>query len=172
MSSFPKLIPAFTARIPIRAADAVGSSKGGLNLVRFVSVDEGHGGSLVSEPGYPVAVDAQFVHGADYIRPEDDGKRLRLNVNSVLKQKGSDDALLNYTYTGLIEITDEIAKVLSGAPGAASTPQGQVFTQVNFESGHPSLKVLGTKLYVAAGRFIVEAGQPVIVEYKISEVSV
>ncbi|KAL1893756.1 hypothetical protein Sste5346_006259 [Sporothrix stenoceras] len=172
MSSYPKLIPAFTARVPIHPPAGVGSSKGGLNHVRIISVDEGHGGSLISEPGYPVKVDAQFVHGADFIRPEVDGKRLRLNVNAVLKQKGSDDAYLNYSYTGLIEITGEIGKVLTGAPDAATTSQGNTFTQVNFESGHPSLKELENKLYVAAGRFVVEKGQPVIVEYKISEVSV
>jgi hypothetical protein len=62
--------------------------------------------------------------------------------------------------------------VLTGAPDAATTAQGNAFTQVNFESGHPSLQALENKLYVAAGRFIVEAGQPVIVEYKISEVTV
>lgn len=169
----PSLSPLTLApKVPIQPPTVVGSSKGGLNHVHIISVAEGHGGSLVSEPGYPVKVDAQFVHGADYIRPEVDGKRLRLNVNAILKQKGTDDVFLNYIYTGVIEISGEIAKVLTGAPDAATTSQGNAFTHVLFESGHPSLKALENRVYVGAGRFIVEAGQPVVVEYKISEVSV
>ncbi|CAK7242855.1 MAG: hypothetical protein STHCBS139747_004358 [Sporothrix thermara] len=166
MSSYPKLIPAFTARVPIAPATAVGSSKGGLNVVPILS-----GGSFVSEPGYAVKVDAEFVHGADYIRPDVDGKRLRLNVNSVLRQKGETDAFFNYIYTGIIELDGAIGKVLTGAADAKTTEQGNAFTHVSFESGHPSLKTLENRLYVAAGRFVLEEGQPVIVEYKISEVT-
>lgn len=44
-------------------------------------------------------------------------------------------------------------------------------THVNFETGHPELKVLENKVFVGSGRFILEAGKPVTVEYKISEVS-
>ncbi|CAK7225583.1 hypothetical protein SCUCBS95973_005915 [Sporothrix curviconia] len=167
MSSYPKLVPAFTARVPIDAAKAVGSSKGGLNVVPILA-----GGSFVSEPGYPVKVDAEFVHGADLIRPDVDGKRLRLNVNVILKQKGTEDALFNYIYSGIVELNGEIGKVLTGAADAATTAQGNAFTHVSFETGHPSLKELENRLYVAAGRFVVEQGQPVIVEYKISEVTV
>ncbi|CAK7215035.1 hypothetical protein SBRCBS47491_002352 [Sporothrix bragantina] len=167
MSSYPKLVPAFTARVPIDAPTAVGSSKGGLNLVPILT-----GGSFVSEPGYAVKVDAEFVHGADLIRPDVDGKRLRLNVNAILKQKGTEDAFFNYVYTGIIEINGEIGKVLTGAADAATTSQGNAFTHVSFETGHPALKELENRLYVAAGRFVVEQGQPVIVEYKISEVTV
>lgn len=46
-----------------------------------------------------------------------------------------------------------------------------VVTQVQFETGNEELKGLETKLFVGAGRFILENGKPTIVEYKISEVS-
>ncbi|CAK7262790.1 hypothetical protein SEPCBS119000_000164 [Sporothrix epigloea] len=167
MASYPKLVPAFTARVPIDAAMAVGSSKGGLNVVPILA-----GGSFVSEPGYPIQVDAEFVHGADLIRPDVDGKRLRLDVNVVLKQKGTEDGLFNYVYSGIIETNSEIVKVLTGAADAASTSQGNVFTHVTFETGHAALKELENRIYVGAGRFVLESGQPVIVEYKISEVTV
>jgi len=178
MATFPKLIPAFTARIPIKAPASVGSAKGGLNHVPFVSVAEGHGGSLVSAPGYPLKVDAQFLHGADWIRVDADGKHLRLNVNSILKQKATssnsddDDAFLSFTYTGTITVTPEIGKILTGAPDAATTAFGDAFTHVRFESSHPSLAALEHKVYVGAGHFVIEAGQPPIVEYTISEVTV
>lgn len=40
-----------------------------------------------------------------------------------------------------------------------------------FETGDEKLKGLEEKIYVASGRFILDDGKPVIVEYKISEVS-
>jgi hypothetical protein len=40
-----------------------------------------------------------------------------------------------------------------------------------FETGSEELKALEQKIYVGSGRFIVEAGKPLIVEYKISEVA-
>ena len=44
-------------------------------------------------------------------------------------------------------------------------------TRVTFETGASELKDLRHKVYVGSGRFIVEAGKPVTVEYKISEVA-
>ena len=39
-----------------------------------------------------------------------------------------------------------------------------------FETGSDELKVLEQKVYVAAGRFIIEAGKNPVVEYLVSEV--
>jgi hypothetical protein len=44
-------------------------------------------------------------------------------------------------------------------------------THVVYEAADPKLKVLENKVYVASGRFIVEHGSPVVVEYKIGEVT-
>ena len=44
-------------------------------------------------------------------------------------------------------------------------------THVSFETGEESLKDIEHKVYVGSGRFILEEGKPVVVEYKISEVS-
>ncbi len=110
------------------------------------------------------------MHGADYIRPDADGQHLRLNVDSVMVQKADPAAFLKYSYTGIITLTPAIGAVLSGAPGAATTPFGNVLSSVVFESGSPALAALEHKVYVGSGRFVVEAGQPVVVEYKISEV--
>ena len=40
-----------------------------------------------------------------------------------------------------------------------------------FETGVPELAELEKKVYVGSGRFIIEPGKPVTVEYKISEVA-
>lgn len=42
--------------------------------------------------------------------------------------------------------------------------------QVRFETESPELGPIEDKMYVGSGRFIVEEDQPIIVEYKISEV--
>jgi hypothetical protein len=39
-----------------------------------------------------------------------------------------------------------------------------------FETGSDELRGMEEKIYVGSGRFIVEKGKPVVVEYKISEV--
>lgn len=45
-----------------------------------------------------------------------------------------------------------------------------VVVQIRFETDSPSLKPIEDKMYVGSGRFIVEENEPIIVEYKISEV--
>lgn len=44
-------------------------------------------------------------------------------------------------------------------------------THVKFETGSAELKQLESKVYVGSGRFILEKDMPVIVEYKISELT-
>ena len=40
--------------------------------------------------------------------------------------------------------------------------------EMRFETGEEKLKDLETGVFVGAGRFIVEQGKPVVVEYKLS----
>lgn len=47
-----------------------------------------------------------------------------------------------------------------------------IATHILFETGSEALKGMEEKIYVGSGRFIVEEGKPVVVEYKISEVVV
>jgi hypothetical protein len=47
----------------------------------------------------------------------------------------------------------------------------QIVVQVRFEAENPDLEPIEDKMYVGSGRFIVEENQPIIVEYKISEVA-
>lgn len=47
---------------------------------------------------------------------------------------------------------------------------GIAVTEIKFETGHESLKELETGVFVAAGRFVVEHGKPIMVEYKVSKV--
>ena len=42
--------------------------------------------------------------------------------------------------------------------------------EMKFETGDEKLKDLETGVFVGAGRFVVEKGKPVVVEYKISKV--
>lgn len=45
-----------------------------------------------------------------------------------------------------------------------------VVTHITFETGSEELRGIEEKIYVGSGRFIVEKGKPVVVEYNISEV--
>ena len=44
-------------------------------------------------------------------------------------------------------------------------------THILFETGSEALKDIEKKIYVGSGRFVLEEGKPVTVEYKISEVA-
>jgi len=167
MAGFPKLIPAFTVNIAIAPPVAVGAvSKGApLTVVPFVSEHS----FLRSEPGYPIKVDAVFAHGSDYIRQDPSGKSVRLDVNSILNDKSG--AVIVYRYTGIIRLSEPTAKVLGGKEDAKTTEFGDAITHVLFETGNEELKELEQKIYVASGRFVLDEGKPVIVEYKVSEVA-
>ena len=41
--------------------------------------------------------------------------------------------------------------------------------EMRFETGDEKLKALETSVFVGAGRFVVEKGKPVVVEYKLSK---
>ncbi|TVY51022.1 hypothetical protein LCER1_G005693 [Lachnellula cervina] len=167
MSGLPKLVPAFTTHIVLDAPIAVGNVSTGapLTIAPFASTNS----YLRSEANYPIKVDAVFAHGSDFIRQDPSGKHLRLDVNSILKDKSG--AVISYKYSGIITVTPAIGAVLAGAADAKSTDFGNVVTHVIFETGSDELRALEQKIYVASGRFVVEAGKPTVVEYKISEVA-
>ena len=193
MSGFAKLIPAFTVQVSTWAvchtglSDSSASGKPSTDMTQ-IHIDQGTevgalstGTSLVhlpfvpnsglfkSEPDYPIKVDAVFVHGADYIKVDKDGKHARLEVQSILKAaQGS----LRYNYSGTVDLTGPGGKVLRAESDAATTDFGGIFGQPIFETGTEAFKALEGKTFVQSGRFIVEAGKPVVVEYKISEVTI
>ncbi|KAI9828397.1 MAG: hypothetical protein M1832_002825 [Thelocarpon impressellum] len=161
---FPTLQPAFTLRLDLSPPFAVGeSSRGaGLNVIPLTS------GSLVSEPGFEPKLDATLAHGADFVRADPDGGRVRLNVGSVWKNH--DGSLLSVAYTGLIEINPSTLAVLQGSAEAKTTEFGGAFTHLEIETGSESLKPLERAVFVAAGRFVIDPGRAPVVEYKASRV--
>jgi hypothetical protein len=124
-------------------------------------------GFLRSEPNYPISVSASVVHGADYIKVDPSGTVARLEVQSTLRTAGG---FIRYNYTGIVDLTSPAGKVLRGEADATTTPFGFLFARPTFETGVAGLKELENKVYVASGRFVLEDGKPVVVEYKISEV--
>ena len=128
-------------QIVLDPAFSVGSiSKGGpLTVVPFKSENS----FLRSEPGYAVKVDAVFVHvctfigncttrfsiltilqGSDFIRGDPSGKHVRLDVNSVLKDKSG--AIISYKYGGIIDMKPENVAVLTGTENAKTTDFGDI----------------------------------------------
>jgi len=94
---------------------------GGLSHVVILP---GHG-FFKSEPGYGIPVDAEFEHGADYIRADPDLAHLRLEVASLLKDKAT-GGFIRFNYTGVIRMDGAAAVVLGGKPGAKTTDFGEI----------------------------------------------
>jgi len=166
MAGFPKLIPAFTVNIHINAPTQIGALSTGPALVHLPFVADA--GFIKSEPDYPVKVDAVFVHGADYVKIDKDGKYARLEVQSTLR---APEGALRYNYTGNVDLSSPGGKIIRGESDAATTDFGDVFGQPVFETGTAAFQALENKTFVQSGRFIIEQGKPVVVEYKISEVA-
>ena len=91
-------------------------------------------------------------------------------MQSLVKDKAT-GGLVRLSYTGIIDLTGPCGKVLRHEPGAGTCDFGGAFTHLTFETGEPQLKPIESKVYVSAGRFIVETGKPPFVEYKISQVA-
>jgi len=167
MSGFPKLVPAFTAHVTVDTPTPAGALSRGGALIHVVIQPEVS--TIRSEPGYPIQLDAVFVHGSDFIRTDADGCHVRLDVASLARDKAS-GAFVGFKYTGIVGMTGANGKVLRGDPDAKTSEFGEAFASVSFESGSAELAALQDKVFVSSGRFILEEGKPVVVEYKISEV--
>lgn len=89
-----------------------------------ISVVDIDSGTLISEPSYPIKVNATFLNGADYIKPDTSGAFLRLDVKSLLKDESG--ALITLYYTGHVETTEAILKALGGAPDAKTVDFGNI----------------------------------------------
>lgn len=81
------------------------------------------GGSIVSDPSYPIQVDAALEHGADYITLSRDGRYVKLDVQSLARDART-GGLLRFTYTGKVAMGGAAGKVLRGEAGAATTGFG------------------------------------------------
>ncbi len=62
------------------------------------------------------------MHGSDYIRQDPSQKHVRLDVNSLLKDKSG--AMIKFDYSGVIELTPQTGMALTGAEGAKTTDFG------------------------------------------------
>ncbi|EWZ50950.1 hypothetical protein BFJ63_vAg6537 [Fusarium oxysporum f. sp. narcissi] len=162
LTNFPTLIPAFTAQIAINDPFVITS-----NLLNIPFLPKA--GTLISEPGYELPLEATFIHGSDFIRRDPDGQWVKLEVTSVARDTSG--SLLRFSYNGVVNMAGDEGKVIRGDTNATTTGFGNAFVQIRFETDAPGLKLLQDKLYVGSGRFVIEEDRPVIVEYKISEVS-
>ncbi|KAF3183922.1 hypothetical protein TWF106_006900 [Orbilia oligospora] len=162
-AGFPTLKPAFTALLNIAPGLPVGTLSAGQNLT-WVNILSG---TLVSEPDYPVKVNANLVSGADWIHGDPDGKIQRLDVRSIFKT--DDGALLNFSYLGAIHMDSEIASIFQGTakPGLVTSWRG--VTHKFLQTGTEAYKRLENDVFIAVGRFHVKE-DAVVVEYKISYV--
>ncbi|MCJ1462221.1 hypothetical protein MMC07_000821 [Pseudocyphellaria aurata] len=157
---------AISLQVEIDPPFAVGSASRGtpLNVVPMVN------GTVTSEPGFSPSWNGKFVGtGTDFIHNDPDQKIMRLNAHVVVKDDES-DALVYLSYQGIVDLTPEVKLILMGSPDAKTTDFGGSFIEMRFETGDEKLKDLEVGVFVGAGRFRVETGKPVVVEYKVSRV--
>ncbi|KAL2843112.1 hypothetical protein BJY01DRAFT_197986 [Aspergillus pseudoustus] len=165
MAGYPGAKPAFTFKVSIGAPIAIGSAARSTPLQVVPML----GGSFQSAEGFDLPIDAEFVGvGNDYIHADADGGRLRLNAHGVIKTK--DEALIYLNYTGIVTLTDAETAVFTGTASEGSTPWGNSFIHVTFETGHERYKDLENRVFVGQGRFNVGADKKVTVEYHVGQV--
>ncbi|KAK2750499.1 hypothetical protein FQN55_002099 [Onygenales sp. PD_40] len=194
MADFPTLQPAFTIQVKINLPTAVDSVTRGRNLrITFIpsgetpqndihNVIEAYttptfpnpqpmvSGTVKSEATFPQQFNGEFIgNGNDYIYVDPDGKRLRLDAHGAIQT--GDGATVYLHYTGIVDMTPDLANILEGTSESVVTPFGNSYIHLNFQTGDEKYAFLETTVWVGAGHFIYEKGQQPIVEYKVSKVS-
>jgi len=169
MSGFPSLKPAITVRAKLDPGLSIGSFSRGTPLTVVPMI----GGTVVTEPGFTPALNAElFGVGYDYIRSDNNGGHMRLDVRAQLKTH--DGELIAMFYKGPLFVSKAVEKALTGAKDRATTPYGDSFMTFEFETGSPKYKALETMVFCAAGHFDLDSGDPsnpdLVVEYKLSQV--
>ncbi|KAI1616976.1 hypothetical protein EDD37DRAFT_645224 [Exophiala viscosa] len=163
-TDYPSLQPALHLRVGTWSPTVVGSLSRGTPLTVVPLV----GGTLVSEPGYPVRVDASMRgNGADYVHTDPDGGRMRLRTDLVMADDNGET--IHVHYTGIVDINADMRRILGRSENARSTEYGHAFIHVTFETGSMRYKALEQGVFVGAGRFVLEEGD-LKVEYRISQV--
>ncbi|RMJ08351.1 hypothetical protein CDV36_012046 [Fusarium kuroshium] len=149
-SSSPSLEPAFLARLYPAPDFKIGSTSNGeiLNVVPISS------GTVISEPGFGIPLDAEIAFGSDYVRINPSQSHARIHVNAILKNK--DGTLVTYSYRGVIKMDAAFLAILSGSPDAKTTTFGNAVSHVTFQAGLGPLKELEDNLFVGSARFVVE----------------
>lgn len=77
----------------------------------------------MSEPGYPFSLQATFIHGSDYIRTDQDGQHVRLEVSSTARSKNT-GSLVRFSYNGIVAMTGDEGRVIRGDNDATTTGFG------------------------------------------------
>ncbi|TDZ27207.1 hypothetical protein C8035_v012011 [Colletotrichum spinosum] len=112
-------------------------------------------GALVSEPTYPLRLDAVFLHGSDLLRFGPHGAHARAS-----------------TTRRTIDVSGPAGKVLKNRKkGGKTTDFGDAFIHPKFRDEPQRAERVGNKVHVESGRFLLEQGKPSDVEYDISEVT-
>jgi len=164
MSEFPTLEPAFTILVTINPPTTIGSASRQTKLMVVPMV----AGTVTSEANFSPSVNGKFIDmGTDYIHADPDGKHLRLDAHSVIET--DDGATIYLNYTGILNVTPELAAIFAGESESTITPWGDAFIHPTFETGEEKYQSLENSVFVAAGRFVYEKGGSTIVEYKVSK---
>ena len=159
LSNFPVLIPAFTARVSHTRHPLPHSPPSHSRLTTQIFIDRPltisedllnipflpNAGSLVSEPSYPFPLTATFIQGSDYLRRDQDGQHVRLEVASIARSEDT-GALVRFGYTGVVGLLGDEGRVIRGDCNATTTGFGNACELapffLNLLLSHPVLRIV------------------------------
>ncbi|PMD32046.1 hypothetical protein L207DRAFT_572344 [Hyaloscypha variabilis F] len=166
MSANPSFESVLTVKLTLGTPWRIGQAGSG----EFITGVPFTGGNLKSVEGGLLSglVDAECIHGLDMSRLPASQDFTRLSVESIWRNK--DDAMIHLSYNALLRMTDEIKNIFMAHKDAKSTSFGDVYAHFKFQTGTPKLKALEENLFVGSGRFVLEEGKDLAVEYNIGRI--
>ena len=167
-NDFPQVVAAMTMELEIGHPVLVGSISRGTPLT-VVPIT---GGRLSSHAAFHTTMDFSLSpNGSDFIHYDPSGQHMRLDTRILARSRDARDDMLYVKYKGIIKITRDLSKILSGSVHAKSTEFGSSAIHVEFETGCDRYRSLELAMFVGAGRFVVDEKKGrVSVEYLISQV--
>ncbi|TAQ86978.1 hypothetical protein B7494_g4681 [Chlorociboria aeruginascens] len=141
--NFPSAKPAIITKVNVTAAHEVGERNIGSKLIHY----ETPTGTIETVEGFEPAFKANIVFGADWITYDPDGKHARIDLASIATTE--DGGSIDYRYTGVITITEDVAKIFNMTPDAKTVPFG--FSQVAFQNKQASNTMAPNKILLILG---------------------
>lgn len=163
-TGFCQLEPAYTITMYVTGANPVGVLSNGIDHAHY---ELNAGAMTTAESFHGPRIEGRVVSGGDWLYIDQSRDHARVNVKALVKT--ADGATVSVGWTGHCDLDDKIKAVFSQAPGASTTPFGNLIDQVTIEAAHPSFAQLEQSCFVGSGRFVLQDGN-MAVETRISRV--
>ncbi|KAI1738085.1 hypothetical protein F4680DRAFT_427088 [Xylaria scruposa] len=148
LNGFPSLVPALITKVNITQVNDIGKIHTGAHETHYAVND----GTIETVPGFEPAFKAKVVFGADWFRVDADGNHARIDLRGIARSENG--CTIDFRAAGVVDMTTEIRKILSGDPSAATIPFGSITASHTFLVADPALKIFENGIFVSNTRFI------------------